>query len=1036
MVSETGSVDHYHKSSVTGGGLMGWLAGLFETKRLALTFSFFLSVFIASALAQNELQEPPSDLYGEQARVRHALVIGVADYPKKNGISKLTSPVYDAQELKKKLELGGIGFIVNIQTNSDVSNKEKFFSALDKFLERVRPGDEVLFYFSGHGYSEQAAGNFFLLPSAKSERTYLRTLPKSELRALKTKTQRHAKYTEWLKTVAVSEQEIEERIYAKANPETLIIIADACRNLLANRKGVEEITGIALPQENTHGTFRLYSASLGQLSLDSRETIATPKRSKSAPRKKGKRRKGRKKRKNRSKVTTSLFTSILLSELAKPRQEINQMFSTVKIQVRAQARKQGGFQVPEFRDSIDATDFHFWRGRSNVDFEARCKTAEAELAQLQYGVSSGSIPAYYLESQKIALAPCGVGFADRVEKLIRLQKQGAGALSTKRVFAPAASPGLSTPDVLCDHYAASPLDGNRPEHVSGVEINQIAIRGLAGGVEREKAIKEIRQTIEYCSDAVKERRRVARFKYNLARAYYALSSLVDGNDRIDALKEAAANNQAAVDLGYAAAYNSLALLHQKGEFYTTDKNGKVRLRSNRSKARELLKRGADRGHILAHYNLGLAYKNGDLGLANKTLILGKKAGMAAAFQHFSKAAEGGFVPAIIETARAFRKGVGIDRNIDRSISMLTLAASRGSWEAMYLLGEIYYNDTITVVDLNQSIQAWLKEYRQAKRTDKYQAIIWYARAAEAGDIRSQAKMADMLSSGEGLPAPQRQTSGRYWRLAADGGDKRAQMMLADMLAGGKIPFRPKLDGPPDAGAQEIKDLYSAAFARGNPQAGLKLARLYRTGFPRQTGSNAIPVSAEMTLKLLRETIQQIRSAAPHSDAANPKYEILAAHVLIDMQDKNEAVHSDGTPILTEDEINNFRREYGDPGETVYIRTSVIHSRKGGGIVCKGAEDLWVLVWNWDKDEPPTTSQFDWYERKNSCRDRELEKKWKIYKEANEKKKKKLGKPKLKAGTWGVTKKVRNVVAKVYKTYKNKKNKESFPELMRRKVSRK
>ena len=954
-------------------------------------------------------QTSPSDFYGERLKERHAFVVGVADYPAKNGISRLTSPAYDAQEMKNKLELPGVDFVVDVRTNGEVLDKEKFFAALNQFLVRVNPGDEVLFYFSGHGYSETEAGNFFLLPSAKSESAYLRSLPKTEVRAFKTKAEKHKKYTQWLKTVAVSEREIEDLIYAKANPETLIIIADACRNLLAGRKGVEEVTGIALPQQNSNGTFRLYSASLGQLSYDSLEKIKITKRAKRTKKKK----KG-KRGKKRSKVTTSLFTSILLSELAVPRQEINIMVAKIKIEVREQALKQGGNQVPDFSDDIDSTNFYFWRGEDSVDYVARCQTADAELAQLQYGVRSGSISPLYLERQKIELAPCGTLYASRVETLIRLQKQGAGALSTKRLFAAAPSPGLSTPDILCDHYAASPLDSNRPQNVSGVEIHQIAIGGLAGGKERDKAISEIRQAINYCVDAVKIRSRVARFKYNLARANYALSSLTQGDERVNALKIAAEQNQQAVNLGYAAAYNSLALLHQKGEFYTTDKNGKTHHRSNRTKARELLKRGADRGHILAHYNLGLAYKNGDLGLANKTLILGKKAGLGAAFQHFSKAAEAGFVPAIIETALAFRYGDGIDANTSRAIKMLKLASSRGSWEAMYLLGQIYYNDL-------------------GSRTDKYEAIIWYARAAEAGDIRSQAKVADMLTSGEGLPAPQSEPAGRYWRLAADGGDKQAQMMLADLLVSGKIPFRPKLDGPPDGGAQEIKDLYSAAFARGNPQAGLKLARLYRTGFPRQTGSKAIPVSSETAIKLFWQTIEQVRSAAPHTVTANPQYEILAAHDLIVMQDKNEARRRDGTPALTEDEIALLRLQYGDPSERFYILTSAISRR--GGINCGTTNKFWVLVWNWEQDEPPTSRQFDWFERKNNCREKILKIRWDAYKLLSDKRKKRKGKPKLKDGTWGVTKRVRDVVAKQYKASKRKKNKVTFAERMRRRVTK-
>jgi TPR repeat protein len=73
---------------------------------------------------------------------------------------------------------------------------------------------------------------------------------------------------------------------------------------------------------------------------------------------------------------------------------------------------------------------------------------------------------------------------------------------------------------------------------------------------------------------------------------------------------------------------------------------------NRQKARELFQRGADLSHVLALYHLGLAYKNGGLGLDDEltaeTIALPYR-GAGKAFQHLSKAAESGFVPAMIET---------------------------------------------------------------------------------------------------------------------------------------------------------------------------------------------------------------------------------------------------------------------------------------------------------------------------------------------------------------------------------------------------
>src|SRR6185503_11946066 len=106
--------------------------------------------------------------------------------------------------------------------------------------------------------------------------------------------------------------------------------------------------------------------------------------------------------------------------------------------------------------------------------------------------------------------------------------------------------------------------------------------------------------------------------------------------------------------------------------------------------------------------------------------------------------------------------------------------------------------------------------------------------------RSQARLATLMSTGRGLPAPQPEAAGRFLRLAADGGSVEAMFDLANRLRDGKIPFRPRLDGKPDGGAKEVSDLYRAAFALGNPKAGLELGRLYRTGFPADRPSDALP----------------------------------------------------------------------------------------------------------------------------------------------------------------------------------------------------
>ena len=188
--------------------------------------------------------------------------------------------------------------------------------------------------------------------------------------------------------------------------------------------------------------------------------------------------------------------------------------------------------------------------------------------------------------------------------------------------------------------AASPLDQNRPQGIAGVDLQAVAIDGRASEERRLPAVDRISRAIQACEAAVKERGRVARYKFNLASAHYAMATLADGlANKTNRWCRHQGNFRMRVDLGYAAAYNGLALMFEHGEYH--DPAAGRQMPRNRQKARELLQRGADLGHVLALYHLGLAYKNGGLGLddeLNAETIALPYRGAGKAFQHLSKAA--------------------------------------------------------------------------------------------------------------------------------------------------------------------------------------------------------------------------------------------------------------------------------------------------------------------------------------------------------------------------------------------------------------
>jgi TPR repeat protein/uncharacterized caspase-like protein len=896
----------------------------------------------------------PAALTEPAHAARHALVVGVGDYDqKKTGLAPLNAPAFDAEAIANILSRRGVGFEITVLTDDSAKDKATFTTALDKFLERVRPGDEVVFYFSGHGVGLMEKGNYYLPLDAKDQDSFIREERKKpgSSRELDSQDKENQRYAQYITENALSENEIEKAIKARG-ADVIIIIADACRTQISGAKGLVPVNSLRLPTETSKGSFRLYAARRGQVSYDSPENTLSPSKSKSAQKKDDK--------KERRPVN-SLFTSVLLSQLIIPRQEINVLFSNVKLEVRERARSlYGKDQVPDFDDSLTAR-FYFWTGDDKRDVAALCSTADAELDRLRRGVAAGSVFADDIERARNKLAPCSTDAKDyvaEVNSILRLQEQGGGGtLTTDQGREQVAD--ANDPLQQCDAQASSPLDQTRPQGVRGVDLQTVAIDGRASQASRLPAVDKITRAITACEAAVKERGRVARYKFNLGSAHYAMATMSDRlADKTQYLTEASKHFQDAVDLGYPAAYNSLALMHQNGEYH--DPALGKQMPRNRQKARELFQRGADLGHVLALYNLGLAYKNGALGLNDDVDGLNiANRGSGKAFQYLSKAAESGFLPAMIETALALRGKWGlVEPNARRAIELLEIAASRGSWEAMFQLGVLYDESTGS----NNESLTQVKDAREA--------IIWYARAAEAGDTRSQRRLAEMLTEGTGLPAPQRDAAGRYWRLASDGGSMGAQMQLASLLREGKLPFRPKLQGKPDGGAEEIRTLYLSAFVGGNPTAGLELGRLYRTGFPKDQPSDVIPKDSDTAVELLWSTMDKVRQAPPTSADSYPMVEVFAAFELLAMQEAGEAKRADRSELINDDQLSQLR-EYGDRSTLRYMnfRQAVALGQGDLTVTCLSeAFTKTVAFWSWKRPIPPTDPQFEWFERAYDCRE--------------------------------------------------------------------
>lgn len=147
-----------------------------------------------------------------------ALVIGIADYQYEQ---KLSGPVNDARAIAGVLRKSNwkVYGYENLQTRASFQN------ALNKFVSELKPTDEALFYFSGHGF--QSGKNYLVPAHAK-----IRVAQDIETQAFPLETVMQA--------------------LLKSKCRVRVVILDACRNNLtsANKRIAGFTTGLKLMTAN------------------------------------------------------------------------------------------------------------------------------------------------------------------------------------------------------------------------------------------------------------------------------------------------------------------------------------------------------------------------------------------------------------------------------------------------------------------------------------------------------------------------------------------------------------------------------------------------------------------------------------------------------------------------------------------------------------------------------------------------------------------------------------------------------------------
>ena len=170
-----------------------------------------------------------------QAAARLALVIGNDNY---RHVGVLRNARNDAQAVSN--ELTSAGFEVTLR--QDLSYREAL-RAVNAFAERVRKGDEVAFFFAGHGVQVKR-GNYLLPVDIEAT---------SEIEVERT---------------AIALDDVMDQLQ-RSNPRFALLIVDACRNnpLKSGPRSVGETRGLR-PPEPPRGQMVVFSAGRGQTALD------------------------------------------------------------------------------------------------------------------------------------------------------------------------------------------------------------------------------------------------------------------------------------------------------------------------------------------------------------------------------------------------------------------------------------------------------------------------------------------------------------------------------------------------------------------------------------------------------------------------------------------------------------------------------------------------------------------------------------------------------------------------------------------------
>jgi hypothetical protein len=197
---------------------------------------------------------------------------------------------------------------------------------------------------------------------------------------------------------------------------------------------------------------------------------------------------------------------------------------------------------------------------------------------------------------------------------------------------------------------------------------------------------------------------------------------------------------------------------------------------------------AERGNVVAQYNVGLMYAEG----------LGTKQIPAEAARWYRMAAEQGHADAQFELSEILYWGDGVPVDLEEAAHWTRLAAEQGHAEAQFGLGNMYYSGEGLPVDLDESAHWTLLAAQQGLAAAQYEmgwayyfgegveesipeSFRWFELSANQGYAPAQFEMGESYETGDGV-AVDHEEALRWYQLAADQGDEDAIAKLKELNA--------------------------------------------------------------------------------------------------------------------------------------------------------------------------------------------------------------------------------------------------------------